>query len=172
MVGQAPATYTFGPGTIQIGEVGSEIDFEAQLTGGTVEWDKEKEDDVNVLSGGTLAGDVTYSATISGNVFQDLGAVDSLVEWTWTHKGEQVPITFVPSTAAAKSIVGEITVDPISVGGDEVKRKPRSDFEWDFVGEPTIAAVVPLMGPAPLASIGEEPAPDVDDVATPDPTLQ
>lgn len=160
MVGEAPSTYTLGPGTIQIGEVGDLVDFTAQLTGGTVAWDKEKEDDVPVLSGGTKAGDTTYTATISGNVFQDLAAVDGLVEWTWANKGTQVPIVFTPSTAAGKSVSGEVIVDPIDVGGDEMKTSPRSDFEWDFVGEPVLGAIAPLMGPAPL--VGSSTASDPD----------
>lgn len=161
MVGEAPSTYTLGPGEIQLGDVGDLIDFTAQLTGGTVEWDKEKEDDVPVLSGGTKAGDTTYTAKISGNVFQDLAAADGLVEWTWAHKGEQVPLTFTPSTAAGKVVTGEVTVDPITIGGDEMKTSPRSDFEWDFVGEPTIGAVAPLMGPMPLVDDAPDPTPDL-----------
>lgn len=143
MVGQAPTTYVLGPGTITIGEVGTAVDFTAQLTGGTVSWDKDKEDDVPVLSGGVLAGETTYTAKISGNVFQDLGAANGLVAFTWEHKGESHPFSFVPNTDVGQEITGTVTIDPIDVGGDEAKKRPRSDFEWDFVGEPVLAPVVP-----------------------------
>lgn len=147
-----PTTYKLGPGEIRIGETGSEVDFSAQLTGATVSWDNDSEDDTPVLSGDVIAGDRSYTATISGNVFQDLGAVDGLVEWTWTNKGVEVPIVYVPSSAAGRAVTGRVIVDPIDVGGDEVKTRPRSDFEWSFVGEPELGTA-----PAPLgfASLGE-----------------
>lgn len=138
MPGQAPTTYVLGPGTIQIGGVGDEVDFTAQLTGGTVSWDKDKEDDVPVLSGGVLAGDTTYTAAISGNVFQDLGAADGLVAFTWANKGTQQPFSFTPNTDLGTKVTGTVVIDPIDVGGDEVKKRPQSDFEWDFVGEPEL----------------------------------
>lgn len=147
MPGEAPSTYVLGPGEITIGEVGTAVDFTAQLTGGTVTWDKEKEDDVPVLSGGVLAGDTTYTAKISGNVFQDLGDAGGLVEFSWTNKGAQFPFSYTPATAVGRSITGVVTIDPIDVGGDEMKKRPQSDFEWDFVGEPELSAMVaPLMG--------------------------
>lgn len=143
MVNETPNTYKLGPGSLMIGEVGTAVDYAAQITGCTVSWDKDKEDDTPVLSGGLLAGDTTYTASLSGNLFQDLGAAAGLVEFSWTNKGLEFPVTFVPSTAAGKEVTGVIIMDPIDVGGDEAKKRPRSDFEWSFVGEPTIAAIAP-----------------------------
>lgn len=134
----ATATTLLGPGTIKIGETGDVVDFSAQLLGGTVEWDKDTEDDVSVLDGGVLPGETTYTATIKGEVFQDLGDVDGLVAWTWANKGLEVPITFVPNTAAGKEVTGTVIVDPLAVGGDEAKKRMRSEFEWAFVGEPVL----------------------------------
>lgn len=169
MVNEAPQTYKLGPGELQIGAVGSEIDFTAQLTGCTVSWDKDKEDDVPVLSGGVLAGDTVYTAKISGNLFQDLGAEDSVLEWTWTHKGEALPFAFTPSSAAGKTVSGVVVVDPIDVGGDEVKKRPRSDFEWSCVGEPTLGdAVVGLMGLVDESAVVDESADRVDEPAPAD----
>lgn len=139
----ATATTLLGPGTITIGETGSLVDFSAQLLGGTVEWDKDTEDDVAVLDGGVLAGETTYTATIKGEVFQDLGEVDGLVAWTWANKGTEVPLVFVPNTAAGQQVSGTVIVDPLAVGGDEAKKRMRSDFEWAFVGEPVLEAVTP-----------------------------
>lgn len=143
MAGETPNTYLLGPGTLSIGEVGTAVDYAAQITGCTVAWSKDKEDDTPVLSGGLLAGETTYTAALSGNLFQDLGAAAGLVEYSWTNKGAEVPVTFVPSTAAGKQVTGTIIMDPIDVGGDEAKRRPRSDFEWSFVGEPVLAAIAP-----------------------------
>lgn len=141
MVNEAPKTYKLGPGKLTIGETGSAVDYEAQITGCTVAWDKDKEDDVPVLSGGSLTGDTTYTATLSGNVFQDLGEVAGLVEFSWANKGTEVPVVFIPSTDAGRQVTGTVIIDPIDVGGDEAKQRPRSDFEWAFVGEPALAAI-------------------------------
>lgn len=143
MAGEAPNTYKLGPGTLTIGEVGTEVDYAAQITGCTVKWDKDKEDDVPVLSGGSLTGDTTYTATLSANLFQDLGVMDGLVEFSWANKGQEIPVVFVPSTAAGRQVAGVVIVDPIDVGGEDAKGRPRSDIEWAFVGEPALTAIAP-----------------------------
>lgn len=137
----APKTFKLGPGTLTIGEVGTAVDFALQFTGATVSWSKDKDDDVPVLSGGLLAGDTTYTASLSGNVFQDLAEDDGLVAYSWEHKGEEVPVVWVPSDAAGKRVTGTIVMDPIDIGGDEAKKRPRSDVEWAFVGEPVLEDV-------------------------------
>lgn len=141
MAGEAPKTYKLGPGTLQIGEVGSEVDYAPQVTGCTVSWDKDKEDDVPVLSGGSLTGDTTYTATLSANLFQDLGEATGIVAFSWANKGTEVPVTFIPSTDAGQQVTGIIVMDPVDVGGDEAKSRPRSDVEWAFVGEPVLEPV-------------------------------
>lgn len=157
MAGEAPKTYKLGPGELTIGEVGSEVDYAAQITACTVSWDKDKEDDTPVLSGGVLTGDTTYTATLSGTVFQDIAEAAGLVAFTWANKGTEVPVVFVPSTEAGRQVTGTVVVDPLDIGGDEVKGRPTSDFEWAFVGEPALSAVpAPLMG----SLTAEEPAPD------------
>lgn len=143
MVNEAPSTYKLGPGTLVVGEVGTPVDFTPQVTGATVSWDKDKDDDVPVLSGGSLTGDTTYTATLSANVFQDLADDDGIVAYSWEHKGETVPVTFIPSTAAGKQVTGDVVMDPIDIGGDEAKQRPRSDIEWAFVGEPALEDVAP-----------------------------
>ena len=44
-----------------------------------------------------------------------------------------------------KEVHGDLIIDPISVGGDEVGQNMTSDIEWACVGEPTLA---PLPRPA------------------------
>lgn len=161
MAGEAPTTYQLGPGTLNIGATGSEVDYAAQITGCTVAWSKDKEDDVPVLSGGSLTGDTTYTAVLSANLFQDLGAVSGgLVAFSWANKGQEVPVEFIPSTAAGQAVTGVVIVDPIDVGGDEAKGRPRSDIEWSFVGEPSLGAVV-----AGFMSTAEAPADDLSGTA-------
>lgn len=128
-----------GPGTIKIGDVGSEVDFTAQVLSATVSWGKNKEDDRKVLSGETVAGVTTRTATVSCTVFQDL-VTSGLVPYSWANKGEQVPFEYVPNTVAGKKITGTVQVEPIDVGGD-VDSDAESEFEWDFVGDPVLGDV-------------------------------
>lgn len=127
-----------GPGTLTIGEIGTPVDFSAQVASCTIKWKKDQEDNVPVLSGEELSGDKTYGATLAANVILDL-TDGGLVDYTWDNKGVPVPFTFVPSTAAGRSISGIVELDPIDVGGD-AKKTMRSDVEWACVGEPTLGA--------------------------------
>lgn len=137
----APKTYKLGPGQLLIGATGSSVDYAAQITGCTVKWDKDKGDDTPVLSGGSLTGDTTYTATLSANLFQDLGEAQSLVSFSWANKGTEVDVVFIPSDDAGQQVSGVVIIDPIDVGGDEAKARPRSDIEWAFVGEPALEAL-------------------------------
>lgn len=134
-------SYVVGPGTLSLGEVGDEIAIDCQLTSALVQWDVDAEDDVPLLCGDTAPGDEIFTATLSGNLFQDL-STGGIVEWSWTNKGTSQPVVFIPSTAEGKKVTGTIKVRPIDIGGD-AKAKARSDFEWPFVGEPVLAAVTP-----------------------------
>lgn len=132
-------TLTVGPGTLIFGEVGSTSAFEAQVTSAIVEWDVDSEDDEYVLSGDAVAGDEVFSASISGSLFQDIKTT-GITTWTWTHKGEVVPFTYIPNTVVDRQVTGECKIIPLSVGG-EVKKKAKSDFEFPCVGEPSLGDV-------------------------------
>lgn len=133
-------TTTIGPGSLVIGETGSPLEFSCQVTEATVEWDVDAEDDVALLCGDVEGGDEVFTASLSATLYQDLGAESSIVSYTWEHKGDVVPVTFVPSTAAGQQVTGNVRLRPINVGG-EARTKATSDVEWPFVGEPTLAAV-------------------------------
>jgi hypothetical protein len=135
-----------GPGVLTIGDIATGLDLSCQLSAAKVEWDKDKEDDTPVLCGETIAGGITYTAKLTGTVLLDL-ADQGMVDFTWTNKGLEYPFVFEPSTAEAKAVVGNLIVDPLDVGGDEVKKNMSVDFEWDIVGEPTWGAT-----PAPTAA--------------------
>lgn len=131
--------YKVGPGSLVFGEVGSEEEFEAQITEALVEWDVEAEDDEEVLSGEVIPGDEVFTAKISGNLFQDIKA-SGIVRWSWTNRGVVVPFTFIPNTVEDAQVTGEVKVRPISVGGP-VGQTAKSDFEFPCVGEPSIADI-------------------------------
>lgn len=126
-----------GPGVLTIGEVGTPVDFTAQVASCTVKWSRNAEDAVPVLSGEELDGEETWTATLSGNAILDLDDPDGLVDFTWANKGLPFPFTFVPSSAAGRAISGVVKVQPLDVGG-EAKKTMRSDFEWTCQGEPTL----------------------------------
>jgi hypothetical protein len=142
-------TVKLGPGLLEIGEVGTEVDFTCQVTGATVEWSADVGDDTPVLCGETVPGERTYSSTLSGSLYQDLGLAGGIVDYSWAHKGEEVPFTFVPSTTAGKGVTGVVILDPLSVGGDTAGENMVSDFEWAIVGEP-------VLGSAPVALAADE----------------
>jgi hypothetical protein len=164
----APKAIKLGPGLLTLGEVGSPIDISCLLSKAKVSWDKDKEDDTAVLCGDTIAGAVSYTAKLAGTLAQDIDNVDGIVQFSWDHKGEQVPFVFVPNTAAGRQVTGTVTVDPLTVGGDEVKKNMMSDFEWDCVGEPVLGPTTPATGAtagAPGAFTPAGSAPPVDIVA-------
>jgi hypothetical protein len=135
-------TVKVGPGTISVGDVGSEVDFSAQVLSAVVSWSKDKEDDRKVLTGETVVGATKRSATISVTVLQDLANAAGLVRFSWESKGEEHDFRYVPNTVADVEITGTVTVEPVDVGG-EVDSDAESEFEWDFVGEPVLADITP-----------------------------
>lgn len=133
-----------GPGLLSIGEAGTLREFSQQLKACSVKFDSDKDDDTDVLSGDTIAGEKRYTSQLTGTVLQDL-LVDGLVGWTWAQKGNQFPFTFVPDKAGSMQVKGTVTVDPLDLGGD-VKKKNESEFEWDCVGTPEMSAYTATEG--------------------------
>lgn len=133
----------FGPGTLTLGETATPIDISCQLISAAIEWDKDKDDDETVLCGDVVPGATTYTAQLTGEMFQDVADAAGILFYSWEHKGETVPFTFVPNTAAGTEASGNVTLDPITFGSDEPKANMRSDFTWDIVGEPTLTAGAP-----------------------------
>jgi hypothetical protein len=135
-------TVKLGPGLLKIGETGTEVDFTCQVTAAHVDWEVDEGDTTPTLCGETVPGERTYSSSLAGTLFSDLGLTPGpgIIEWSWTHKGEQVAFEFVPSTVAAKAVTGTLIVDPLSVGGDEAGANMTADYEWAIVGDPAIGA--------------------------------
>lgn len=125
-----------GPGVLTVGEPGSPLDFSGGCTAVAIRWSVDNEDDTPVLSGTTVAGDRTYTAALEATVFQDDLTEGGLVDYSWANKGTQVPFTFTPYNGG-RSVVGELIVDPLDVGGD-VAKKNTSDIAWACVGEPEL----------------------------------
>lgn len=130
-----------GPGTLTIG-TGTPQDISCQLTGAWVKWTANQDDPVTVLCGDQVPGARTYTAVLSGTMFQDLSA-SGFTSYSWQHKGEQMAFTFTPLTASAGTKVsGTIIIDPVDIGGDEAGANMTADFEWPCVGTPTFVAAL------------------------------
>lgn len=125
---------TLGPGSLKLGEVGSELDMSCQLTNARVTWEVDAEDATPTLCGGSVGGARTYTATLACALFQDIEA-DGVIDYSWKNKGTEVPFKFVPDEAGSALVQGTVTVDPINIGGD-VRTRPTSEIEWACVGEP------------------------------------
>ena len=125
-----------GPGTFSIGSVGTPLDLTAQVTSLTVEFSEEVEDSIATLSGETLGGAADYPATLTGTLVQDLTEA-GMFDYTWTNKGDEVPFSFVPSTAAGREVTGICRIAPLNLGGD-VKKKNTTDFTWAIIGDPVL----------------------------------
>jgi hypothetical protein len=131
-------THKMGPGLLSIGSAGTSLDITAQLTSALVKWKADAGDSTETLSGDTVGGDRTYTAQLTFTAYQDDLAAGGLVDYTWAHKGEEVPFTFEPQSALERGVTGVVTIDPLDIGGD-VGKKNTSDASWDCVGEPALA---------------------------------
>lgn len=132
-----------GPGVLDVGEVGTLTSFAAQLTKCALVPKHDEEDDIPVLSGETVAGSLTTSWTIEGELLQDFGtaAAPSLSEWTLTNNGKTFPFTFTPNDdTGTKKLTGTLQVRATQIGGD-VKKRNRSDLAFKVIGTPAIVAL-------------------------------
>jgi hypothetical protein len=126
-----------GPGVLSIGEPDALVAFQSQTIGCRLVPSVNRGDAINLLDGSTVAGDRTESWQLRGNHLQDLGAQDSRTEYLFTHRGQEQPFTFTPSTAAGTSFSGVLIVEAVEMGGD-AKTKPTSEFQFDLVGSPSM----------------------------------
>jgi hypothetical protein len=139
-------SYKMGPGTLTLGAGGDLIDVSLQVTNGRVEpaENVKSTDAVPVLGGDELPAEESadYTYRLRGTVLQDLTA-GAVLDWTWSHAGEEVAFAFVPNTAAAREVTGTCRVVPLTIGGAVSKtERPTSDFDYAIVGEPVFGAAV------------------------------
>lgn len=126
-----------GPGTLKVGETGTEIDLSCHLSEGEFATDKDQDDPIPVLCGREIAAPATYTATLSGTLLLDLSDTTSIFYYANTHKGEVVQVVYVPNTDAGATITGNITLDPLGIAGD-VRGNIEAEFEWTFAEWPEI----------------------------------
>ena len=126
-----------GPGSLKLGETGSQREFAAQLTKCSITVNVETEDDVDVLSGETLEGEETYTYDLTGTILQDFD-LDSLEDYCFTNRGTKEPFVFTPNDDADRIFTGIVRIRPVTRGGD-VKKRNTSDFSFRIIGDYTPA---------------------------------
>lgn len=130
-------SYKVGPGEFTVGTAGTLQDFTAQVTELSVEWSEDVEDDVPTLDGGSLEGEATYAAVVTGVFVQDITET-GVTRWSWENKGKRFPFSYTPNSDTDVAFTGVLRVAPLNAGG-AVKTRPTSDFEWACIGEPVMA---------------------------------
>lgn len=136
-----PKSAALGPGHLKIGPTGTPREFAAQLTKCALNTDTKSDDPIPVLSGEQIAGEDTYTFTLSGTLVQDYD-LDSLELYCFENRGKEMPFVFVPSTAGEVQWSGTVKVRPVGAIGGDVKKKNTSDFEFTIVGDPTAGELV------------------------------
>lgn len=145
-----------GPGTLTIGETGTEIDVSCALSAAGIAVEKSQDDPVPVLCGDYVAATADYTASLTGTFLLDLADPDSIYYYASIHRGEQVNVTFTPNTEAGAIITGVVTIDPLGIEGD-VRANIEAEFEWAFVSYPTITP--PVLPAADSATLSKSKVP-------------
>jgi hypothetical protein len=130
-------TTTLGPGTLTIGEIGTEIDISCLVNNALIGAEKDESDATTKLCGDVRAGTVTYTYSLSGNMDTDVGDAAGFFALSQAQPGTQQSFVFTPNTATGTSAAGILTIDPLDFGADEAGADLTSDFEFTIVGKPT-----------------------------------
>lgn len=124
----ANKTRTLGPGSLKIGESGTQQDFSADVTNVTLTPDTSTDDTINYLDGSSEAGAQTTSWTLEGNIKEDYSMTGVQV-WCLQNAGKPMPFEFVPSKTGGLKLTGNLTVSPVGFGGDV---KAKNDISFSF----------------------------------------
>lgn len=132
-----PETFLLGPGTLEIGATGTEIDVSCLVNNAVIAADKDQGDSTTKLCGTVKPGATTYAFTLSGNMDTDLADDAGFFALSQSAAGTEQSFTFTPNTEAGTSATGTLVIDPLDFGGDETGATMTSDFEFAIVGKPT-----------------------------------
>lgn len=136
-------TEKLGPGVLELGDIlTTGLAIQCQVREAILEFDVDEGDSDVTLCGDDVAGEDTISGKITGELYQDW-TEEGVNKWSWDFKGQSVPFTFKPRTAAGLTITGTLKMRPLPIGG-ETKTKLLAEFEWPTVGLPTITGWTPV----------------------------
>lgn len=148
-----------GPGTLEIGATGTEVDVSCLVNGMKITSEKDQADSTTKLCGTVVAGSTTYTYTLEGNVDIDPAVVSGLFRLCQANPGSEQAFTFTPNTADGTSAAGTLIIDPLDFGADEYGADLTSDIAFAIVGTPTYTY------PAPADADTADTRPAGDDMA-------
>lgn len=134
------ATRTLGPGSLKIGDTGTEREFAADLSKAGLNVSTDSEDPTPMLDGSNMTGEDTDTWTLAGTLQQSYD-FDSLEKFCFDNRGKELPFVFTPNNDGGIDWSGVVKIRPVNIGGD-VKKKNTSDFEFPVIGDPLPAEVV------------------------------
>lgn len=132
-------TGKLGPGILKIGATATMIDVSCLLNNGAITADKDEGDSTTKLCGDVRAGSVTYTYKLTGNVDTDVADEAGLFALSQDAPGTVQDFSFTPSTAEGTTATGQLIIDPLDFGADEMGADLTSDFEFSIVGKPVYA---------------------------------
>ena len=129
-------TEKVGPGTLTIGEGGTEQDISCRVSSIVLEPDKDEDDPIPVLCGNEVPGAIRYKWAMKATILQDWSP-EGINKWSLQNAGTQLPFTFTPNSAAGFEVSGEVVIRPATIGGD-VDTENTSEVEWSLPKRPAI----------------------------------
>lgn len=149
----AGETVPFGPGVLEIGAVGSEIDVSCLVNSMRITAAKTQGETTTKLCGTQRTPAATYTYSLAGNIDLDLTDPDGLWALSQVAPGTEVPFTYTPNTDADTTATGVLILDPLDFGGEEYGEIMNSDLEWVLKAKPTYTmAGVPIDAAAAAAA--------------------
>jgi hypothetical protein len=134
----------FGPGTLKIGETGSEIDASCLINSARITMTKDQGDSQTKLCGTVKPGSTQYSYQFTGNIDVDTeSGADGLFALSQEAAGTEQTYTFTPNTGDTTAATGTLIIDPLDFGADAYGDTMNSDFTWSLTGKPTYTYAVP-----------------------------
>lgn len=151
----------FGPGVLQIGATGTEIDASCLVNSLRITATVDAGDSTTKLCGTVRPGSRTYSWEMTGNldIDDDAGAA-GLFALSQLQYGTEQDFTFTPNSASETTATGTLIIDPMDFGADEYGADLASDITWALVDKPTYTwGGVVEDAAAAAADVPAEPAP-------------
>jgi hypothetical protein len=140
----APTVVKLGPGLLEIGVSGTEIDVSCYILNAKITNTKNTGTPNRYLCGSSLPGTTTYDFTLTGQIDVDVEAgAAGLFDLCWNNPGETYHFTFTPNTEAGHSAAGDLVVDPLEFGADEYGANLTSPFTFACVGKPVVTYGLP-----------------------------
>jgi len=145
-------TGTLGPGTLKIGETGTELDISCLVNNVSIVPDISEGDSKTMLCGTTKRAADTITWAIEGNVDVDAGLAAGFFAQTWKNIGTVQSFTFTPSAEVGTTVTGQLKLAPLELGADNYGDFLNSDFSFGLENFDPATAVVYGDEGAPLAA--------------------